>query len=218
MPAAMESATTRTDAAPGPRAVVWTVPGGEPPPELLAALSRGNLGVERVSSPYLALAHLCRLQRTAGSDPRTASGALVLVSPERLACPGHVCDAAARFAPRTRLWMYEPGSNRGLRAIVQEDVDSWLKTPASIEAKPVVVMKAAPNQGGPAPRALPLRSPDSRTKAESGPKLRLAGESLVQEVAQSADEVDKGDRRPREVLTSEELEMLLDDGEPRKDE
>ena len=210
MPAAMESATIRTDAAPaGPRAVLWTAAGMEPPAELLAALAKGNLGVERVTSPYLALAHLCRLERIADHDSKTASGALVLVSPERLACPGQVCDAAARYAARSRVWMYEPGSNRGLRAVVQDDVDSWLKSPGSIEAKPVVVAKAPPPRAEPAPRPLP----------GIGPKLRLTGDAGVQDAGQSADQVDKGEEpRPRQVLTSEELEMLLDDGEPRKDQ
>jgi hypothetical protein len=202
----------------GPKAVVWMAPGMQPPAELLSALSKGNLGVERVTSPYTALAHLCRLERSSSHDGKTASAALVLVSPERLMNPGQVCDAAARYAPHTRVWMYEPGPNQRLRAVVQEDVENWLKSPGGVDARPVILAKMPPRTQNPAPA--PARHPDSRTAPGPGPKLRLAGEGQVQEAAQSAElqgagDAVQGDPSPRQVLTSEELEMLLDDGEPK---
>ena len=214
MPPDMESEKTMTT---GPKAVVWMPQGVQPPAELLTALSKGNLGIERVTSPYAALAHLCRLGRATSHDAKTASAALVLVSPEKLVNPGQVCDAASRYAPHTRVWMYEPGPNQRLRAVVQEDVDSWLKSPGSIEARPVVLAKV-PGPGKPATPSKAPMAKDSRTSAPiGGPKLRLAGDGQVQESAQSVEqqEAAQGSPAPRQVLTAEELEMLLDDGEPR---
>jgi hypothetical protein len=212
----MESEKTMTT---GPKAVVWMPQGVQPPAELLTALAKGNLGIERVTSPYAALAHLCRHGRGASQDAKTASAALVLVSPEKLVNPGQVCDAAARYAPHTRLWMYDPGPNQRLRAVVQDDVDSWLKSPGSIDARPVVLAKVpGPGPGRPGALSKPPAAKDSRTVAPiGGPKLRLAGDGQVQEPAQSAEQQDaaQGSPAPRQVLTAEELEMLLDDGEPK---
>jgi hypothetical protein len=206
-----------------PIAVVWTAPGKEPPPELMGALSRGGLHVQSVSSPYLALAHLCHAERARPQDSKTAAAALVVVDPALLSTPGHVCEAASRYAPHAKAWTYASGSNQRLRAVVQEDVDTWMKAPGGIEAKPVILSQPDPEARNPGIHqtdrgsgALNKGSPSFRTDGAEGPKLRLTGE--VQPGAETADPVEAGQGqeppRPKQVLSSEELEMLLGDGEP----
>jgi hypothetical protein len=195
-------------------AVVWTLPGTEPPEELTGALRRGGLRIERIASPYLALAHLCNLERARPADSLSASAALVLVQPEGLPHAGQVCEIVSRYAPHTRSWMYSITSGQRLRAVTPGDIEGWLGVPGGVEARPVVKSAAASKPNPDSIPILPQAKPGSRTAKTPvpGPKLRLTEEPPVDPRAETADSA-TGEEPPRtrQVLSPEELEMLLDD-------
>jgi hypothetical protein len=202
-----------------PRAVVWTAPRAAPPPDLITALGRGGMQIEVVASPFLALAHLCR------AESRDSAGFLVVVEPDRLPGAGHVCECAERYAPQIKAWMYtgaNPPAQR-LRGIAPADIQRWLEPGAGrvvIAAGLAAVGKSTrPSAKIAGPQSAPLGSVAPRVRPAGGPKLRLTEAPQVQDPRSGADlqgstEADASDNSTRSVLTSEELEMLLNDAEP----
>jgi hypothetical protein len=224
-----------------PLAVVWTAPGTLPPGDLLNALDRGGLLVRVVDSPYLALAYACRIEQDRGAGiagapgAHLAAGALVVVEPANLEGAGEVCESAERYAPAVRAWMYiaghgsEPGEGGNqeprLRAIGHADIERWLgdsRLGRSAEVKIASGVRQTPPGGMKIPSApgAPLGSVSPRQQPVGRPKLRLTEASTVQvsgagaDLEASAAAAEAPDNRDRSVLTSEELDMLLNDVEP----
>lgn len=215
----MEGSAAESPGIGGPyRVALWHPPGVLPPARLMSALQARRIEAVASSSAFAALAEICSVSRAARSAGARASGSisLIIVHPEHLPEVGQVCRAAERYAPGVRCWMFGPETNPTLRAIVEEDVAGW----TGEAALKVVIPKRQPD---PEPKPIPIRpkpkvgGPDYRTKPVTPPQLRLAGAGSVDLPPEQADAepAQSGEAKPRsQLLTPEELRMLLGDDEP----
>jgi hypothetical protein len=197
---------------------LWHPAGTPPPPKLVGELARRGITVRPVTSPFMALATLCReARRSAG-----AQVALVLASPEALPDAAAVYDAAMQYAPSARVWLYGPEANPTLRAVIDSDVDRWRggsEPGQRAESAPAVVVHpgAMPR---PAPRPVAQANAGYRTKQPAQASLRLSGAGPMDPGRKPADL--GGDElagqeepaRPSQLLTPEELRMLLGEDDP----
>ncbi len=229
-------------------AVVWASRAFEEPKGLLHALAKGGLAVVEVAGPFAALAELCRLERVRSEHQRSGApivppAALVLVFPERLDDALGLIEAAERYVPAVKCWMFGPGANPRLRPIVQEDRDTEFgrrghavqphRTEPDVPAPVVHVMPMSAQSHAPSPPA-PVRptapGPAGRSARTGGaPALRLAGgdagAARFQSDPAAADAREgemigpspapagdgNGSNRPRQLLTTDELRMLLEE-------
>lgn len=178
------------------RCIVWRPRGTPPDRELLDALARRSLVITHCQDPFGAVGALC--------GERTVSGALVLliVDPAKLARVSEVVNAARRYSPRAVFWEFDSTSRR-LRAFVPAD------TAATSAAAPRAVREVSAH-----PRAEPKVS-IARPAPLSAPHLKLAGEGPLPPACEEAEALSAGKDAPqpvRQVLTDEELAMLLSPG------
>jgi hypothetical protein len=194
---------------------LWHDPASAVPPNLMAELTRRGISVTVVTNPFMALATVCREERRNGAPAKTA---LVMVEPAKLPDAAAMYDALSRYAPASRCWMFAPGSNPPLRAVVEADVERW--RPATTVEPPAVVVRPQPHplpsKPGPPPPAA------YRTKPLPQPALRITGSGPVEQAGKPVDQKGAEFTDPEEgartsqLLTPEELRMLLgeDDGGP----
>jgi hypothetical protein len=117
----------------------------------------------------------------------------VIVHPESMPEAAALWEARARYAPGARFWLYGPESAPQLRAVVEADVATW-------GAKPEVVVKPYP------PRTEPEARGEARPRGGQ-PRLKLAGDGGAQPPPE-------GEEERGNLLTPEELQMLLGEDEP----
>jgi hypothetical protein len=164
--------------------VLWCDPAGPVPPALASTLAAKGVEVVRIGGPHAALAEICLAARSGGARHVI----LLFVEPRGLPMAADVQAAAARLAPRAAFWRYEETANPRLAAVVESEVP---RGPRAAE------------ELGPA-EAPPVRP----VRVGGAPALRLAGEG-------AAPASDEGDGVPaRQLLTAEELAMLLADDGP----
>ena len=197
---------------------LWLPPGVTPPPRLVQALTGKKVNVERILSPFAALSAMCRASRVARAARSGSVLALVVVYPEQQPDTVGVLEAAAKFAPGVRCWMFGPASNPRLRAIVETDIAGW----GGAKSEPEIVVRPRPAETKPPAlktEAAPARV-DYRTQAVGKPPLRLAGQGTfdlpveaVDVDKKGSDEAGTGPARSQ-VLTAEELRMLLGEDGP----
>lgn len=217
--------------------VVWHLPGHEPPAELIAALGRRAVANIRVQSPFLALAEVCRLRRSAGDAPVV----LLLVEPATLPDTPGVVRACRQYAPRTICWVYEQAAATRLRAVDPEA----LAEPAS-PPDPAPQIVVTPRRGPENPGEGRVRNTRVGQLGKIGngtatatnvpppqvgstPQLRLRSAPSLEGRAKNADPgaveatapppgeaQEAGQRRngTSQILTQEELAMLLADDLP----
>lgn len=175
------------------RCVVLCAKGDHPPEVLLAALQKRGLEPESASDPFRAM---LALTRQPPSDDLGATGrppALIVVEPERFASATleDLLDAAPRRAPGLVIWEYDERARPPLRA----------------RLAPARSSPPAPPTNAP-----PARSVETRPRRPEAP-LRLTGERLP--VPPGAPPVDD---TPENLLSEEELTMLLADETPDHDD
>lgn len=190
------------------RCVLWTPRGMAAPAELIAELERKRIEHVVCGDAHGAFARLC----TWGAEARQASGGgvrvLVMIEPGRLVGARALLDAMERFAPDSARWVYQPGANPSLRALVESDVAS-----EAAMAGPAT-NGAATRREQPRIEVRPLPAIKPRPIAKGTPALRLTeGDVTRASIGNAADEREDGS--PANLLTDEELSMLLgEDEEP----
>ncbi|MEL7473368.1 MAG: hypothetical protein AAGK04_08625, partial [Planctomycetota bacterium] len=155
-----------------------------------------------------ALAQVCRMERPASSDAAEPH-VLLLDRPEQLEDVGDVVAAVSRFAPRTACWLFEPTNPPTLRAVEPDDVRSW----ADASDLPAEALGEAPRRARIEVKPASIGPKGDATELRAGPALRLTG-------AAPGSKTSSHDTEPRpettgEVLSDEELEMLLADERTR---
>jgi len=197
---------TATPAAPGGiRCVAALAPGGLVPDALARAMHKRGLPVAWRRGAYEALLEVVR---------NTRGVALVIVEPAAFPNdqPARLARAAARHAPDLVVWRYDAAETERSTLRPFATTGAPISTPDGRSAEPedeqepaVVVTRPAAFE----PAAF-----------ESGPRLRLAGLHETPAGGDPHDDEDDGDglgardeapATPSELLTSEELTMLLGD-------
>lgn len=166
------------------RVVVFHAPGAAPARGLSEALDR-RAGVQRieVSHAWAALSGLM----AAGA----AHGVLVLHEPGGLAGVAALLEAVAKYAGKTKIWIFDSGAKPALRAATETDV-ALLRVPrGSVRGGPVPATSPVSGPATPAaaligdlgasmhpPVRLPLMQPSSPTHYSANPQpaatLKLA--------------------------------------------
>ncbi len=168
--------------------------------------SRG-IEVAHATTPYAALAELCRGPRTTSGPHRAAPRSLVLVEPGTLGREAEVVRAASRYAPGAVIWAFQARPAPTLRAVSEADLRAWERH-----------LSEVPDSHDP-PWTHTHRN---GTRSRAG--LRLTDDPPVAPASADPAATDgragtpeASDDQPgpvRHILTQEELEMLLADGEP----
>ncbi len=181
------------------RCVVWTVGSGPVPPVLERVLVRRGLTPVAVGSGYAALAELCLAERAG------VRSVLILCGTGEVQ---RVLGAVERFAPSSVVWVFEPGANPPLRALVEK----------RDERRPAVSGQAPGADSGVgsagAPAAGREDTPPGRGPGAPGktmdPLMRLVRENGVKSPPRAADRVPREAAvSARDILDDAELEMLL---------
>jgi hypothetical protein len=191
----------------GARCVIWHKRGGVAPAELVAGIRKRGMEAVPADNAYAALAEL-----VGGAGGEAESGVapvLILAQPVQGAGAALLIEAVGRYAPGVRAWVYDPGSAWKLRAVTDEDLARW-------RGVPEVVVRPAARPAAPRPDLRlaggPVESPPpaSDIPAKEAPDGRTSG--------QGADQ-DEPNGRLRELLTEEELSLLLgEEFRPRRGE
>lgn len=226
--------------------MLWVRRGSAAPAELVKSLSRHGAAVETCQDAFSAMARACRGTQagraisSGGRSPAAARGSIVLlVEPTRLEGSAAFVEAVRRYAPRCAVWWYDPAQKPSLRAVTGDDIRSWrAPAPAAGFRLPgtgltstvwtgpnLAGLGAGGSTHGPAPAAQP-----------AGPRLKLTGpapeavtrvEVKPAPVAELAAHDGRGTATPedpaaashtRDLLTPEELSMLLDEIGPILDD
>jgi hypothetical protein len=146
---------------------LWLPAGVIPPPRLVQALTGKRVKIDQVTSPYAALAAMCRASRAAREARAASSLALIVVHPEQQPDARLVVESAAKYAPGIRCWMFGPASNPRLRAIVESDVAAW---GGSTEREPEIVVRPRPSEVE--ARPIPMKAKTAPTDLITGRNLR----------------------------------------------
>lgn len=219
----MDSERPAEPGSPAPHCVVWHAPGVTPPADLMAALGKHHVSIDFRTGPFEAFAEVCALERMprgAGPHGHAAHGViLVLVRAKELEDAGAVVRAMELYVPHARCWRYEPGAPVQLKAVVSAELEADTPAPP-VEAAPKVVVTPQFRRGAAPPPAPGAK----RHPAQGRPALRLAGEGVlparpepedeadggkVREVTDAGAPADAGNGNARQVLTQDELAMLL---------
>jgi hypothetical protein len=192
---------------------------GEIPRPLAAALARQGLEARPAPSAFEALARLVRPRSS-----NTGKRVLIVVEPERdRASASRLCSAVAAHCPGAVVWAYSTGATGGasggasgsasggtLRATSPED---WIQpevrpgfagvAPGSVQRpKPIVPARAGPEHARPS------------AGSSVSPVLRLTGEGPLAPLDIEPPEESGEASGPRDLLSEEELAMLLGDSPP----
>lgn len=211
--------------------MLWIPRGSQPPVPLVNSLVRSGAAVESCTDAFAALARACRglsAGRPHEEGPSSRRGGIVLlVTPQRLEQRAEFLEAVRRYAPRCTVWWYDASKRPPLRAVTSDDVREWLATPGESVSAPAAE-GPRPAAERPAVNTAPWTGPNPVVPSPAAPRLRLtvpAGESPAVEFKalspahqpgsagppSSGVDVDAAPAALRDVLTPEELAMLLDD-------
>ncbi|TVQ61079.1 MAG: hypothetical protein EA378_09510 [Phycisphaerales bacterium] len=179
------------------RCVVLHPPGEGVPEALGRALSMRSIEVTPTPEAYEAMGRLTAWGRAAPEGPT----ALLVVRGEACIEAGELVEAAARYAPHTVCWVYEPGASEPLRAITPPEAARWGEPRKPGAATP-------PTAARPPREAASLRlagtAPEATSPGKTGSETTLIRDD-------STFEGEPGDLSGRTLLTDEELAMLLAD-------
>lgn len=212
--------------------------GEEPSAELKAALSRHGVRFLRARNSFDAMAELCRRGREQAGQPALI---LLLAHPERVHEAAGLYRAAQKYVPRASCWVFHPDSTPRLRAATPEDAEHWSPSGIErLVARPTPSgsMRAAAHG---VPNRVTASSDASVRRHAAEPVLRLTSEVKVPDAGQKsgaaqsllslesqaapAPVVARQDGQAemklppnrgqngatRQILTDEELAMLLDE-------
>lgn len=201
------------------RCVLWRPKGAETPGALLRALERRQIGVTPAESSFAALAHLCADERTRDARPTPRAQAsraqvLLLESPESLEDVGAVLRTLSRYVPRTVCWVYESTDPPTLRAMDPRETLRWTAGASSASDEDGEAYADVPATPRPAP-SLRLAGTDAEPEgpaAHAGPAPRV-DVGLDMTPGETTETRPDRPMTPGEVLTSEELDMLLAEDE-----
>jgi len=205
----------------GDRCVLWMERAGMSDAELLGALERKGLSVETSTNAFDAIARLCLASRPSADSSRPTAAVLLLCDPDRLHDAGEVARLAAKYAPKSKTWIFDSATRR-LRAATAEDSARWSGTEvrfgSAVRAHGATVVAQEPQAQarGPSPR-------------KSTPALRLTGRGTLppQPDAEPVLTPDKAGQAGTQdtsvphnnlagLLTDEELAMLLSPDDPTR--
>ncbi len=171
-------------------------PSCPPPSALMRALSNKGVVPSICTDVFSAMAKLARLARTAPASPCV----LVVIEPSGVSRSSELIEAVERNIAGARCWAYEESANPSLRAIVLNGED-----------KDQITVPARNTQRGEQCRTTEAPAP-SQTPSHAG------SAPLEHDVDESGDDealhVPEGE--PSDVLTSQELAMLLGDDEDER--
>lgn len=220
------SSSHSTGAARRVRCVLWTPRGVAPPLELEQELDRKGIARAAADNAHAAMALLCAWANRPDAAGPFPLRVVVLVEPEMLLDARALLDALDRYAPDAARWAYRRGANPALRALVEQDVP-----PLSVPSRPAVFAPPArPIQRDPSPtsplqthpvlprperRPLPPARPSLRLTDHPAPTLDGAADDGLGDLnppdARVGARTPDGAQSPTNVLTDEELAMLLGD-------
>jgi hypothetical protein len=194
---------------PSSRAVVWMPIGTMAPPPLLESLKRKNVGFVMVHSELLAMAHACSMHRS-------GSGIMILCEPMNLRKVTHTVALARRYAPRTLVFAYRADAsvNKQLAPVTDQDLVDWAGTaPGTSAAGLGPIASATASLGGKVQPDLQL---DPHAGFTGGPGLRLSQsyESAGGDFISRSGPIVRDDAPPADVLSADELAMLLGRDQP----
>jgi hypothetical protein len=194
------------------RCVIWHGATAELPGELLNSLSKRMLRMTVCTDAYSALAHCALIERTRQAEIRAGSvlplgGVLVLVQPTQLARIAEAMESIHLYGPSIALWSYDRSANPKLRAVVDDDVASWIaRMPVSAHSTRTNGFAASASvQAGVASgaRSRPTLSNPVTTPANGAGHPAATGGEGNPRAGQT------NGRRGGSLLTEEELRMLL---------
>ncbi|MBX9738144.1 MAG: hypothetical protein K2X32_14575 [Phycisphaerales bacterium] len=208
--------------------LVWVPGAQEPPSDLVQSLSRRGVKVRVRRDAMSVMAAACRMSSQCGRE----GFVIVFCQPSQLLGSGDVFRAMEKFAPRGRVWVYRRVRDEGeLTSATRDEAASW---PTLESARlPIRVEPPVPDR-----RVAPLGVSDAGARGAAGsagaassgrPRLRLTGEQseLDQLLRHSkrapgyealdAEMNDAPEPLRNEVLSAEELRMLLRDLGPDDD-
>ncbi len=204
--------------------LVWVPEAQEPPTDLVQSLSRRGVRVRVRRDAMSVMAAACRMSSLCGREGFVT----VFCQPSQLLGSGDVFRAMEKFAPRGRVWVYRRVREEGeLTSATRDEAASW---PTLESARlPIRVEASAPDRRG-AAMGVPEGGPRSAPAvAGARPRLRLTGEqSELDQLLRSskhapghdaldAEMDDAPEPLRNEVLSAEELRMLLRDLGPDDD-
>lgn len=193
------------------RAIVWMPVGTVAPPPLLDSLKKRGVQLTLVHSELVALAHACANHH----NEAVGGGTLVILcEAEKLPKVAHAVVAMRRYAASAVVYVYEPRAKVSLREVSNQDLVDWGATNVkTIHHEPGAALIREPMASiAPAPRPSPMPSIPS-----APPTLRLT-QPLMQQTPTntapnmpitSAGPIVRDDAPPSDVLSADELEMLL---------
>lgn len=182
------------------RCVLWTPRGGTPPRELETELNRKGIEFRAADNAHGAMGLMVGWASERKADSR-AVRVLIMIEPERLSGARELLDSMEQYVSDMATWVYSPGANPTLRALVEGDM------PAAASNQRVEQRSPAPSNGEARPAAIP------RVERRPMP-LRLA-EGIDAGPAQASGGVREDGEPPKgSQLTDEELAMLLGDEPP----
>jgi len=184
-----------------------------------------------------------RAMSSGGRSPGVARGSIVLlVEPTRLEGSAEFVEAVRRYAPRCAVWWYDPAQKPSLRAVTSDDIRSWrAPAPAAAFRLPGTGLTSTvwtgPNLAGLGTGGGMLTNGAAPVAQPAGPRLKLtesAPEAMSRvevKPAPAAAEITASDGlgaaipgdpdaagQVRDLLTPEELSMLLDEIGPLLDD
>lgn len=174
------------------------VPRGASAPEpLLSSLHKRDVDVVVCDDPYRALVESMRADGAAAMSAQPAASLVVICSPTSVDLSGELVQRVRRYSPRTTTWSYDEQHTPALRPATPADTARWPGSPAPVvpaAGSASMYYTGASNGRMATPRSeVPLRLVDALEPDRRGAPH---------------------DARPQELLTAEELAMLLGDEPP----
>ena len=211
------------------RAIVWLPAGAVPPATLVESLRKRDVPVTVADSPLIALAHACASHNAAAVDGTL----VVLCEAPTLPNIAETVVAMRRYAASAVIYVYQPGARQTLREVETQDLVDW----GAPEQKPIHRDGTHPPHSpvqhqplnGPMPLAMaepaPMRlapaPPPPAPTIKSAPSLRLTEpmprvEPARNESPAAPEPIVRDDAPPADVLSADELAMLLGRDNPEE--
>ncbi|TVQ30620.1 MAG: hypothetical protein EA376_12230 [Phycisphaeraceae bacterium] len=200
-PRAHSSHETGVQGAPSVRCVV-VARGGAPsiPPDLLASLKRHGVEVVPCADIFNGLAKAMLLHQSAAPDAGPSPTAVLVVEPEQTARSFELVESIQRFAPRIAVWRYDADASPKLRGFQSERSNRKNETPSSVDT---------------ATRTVPALRLTGVDEQDGALHFKLAHDDDHGAQMNESETGEEGEQeRPSDLLSAEELAMLLSDDPP----